>query len=126
MNIGTIKQISKTVDMANEIAASAGQGTRWTLFLTNRSFIAQIVATAFALVGVAGVALPFGEDQAVETVAAVGFLVAQGWSAYERLTGKTAVVWNTTQAVKAVEAAKAVNQDALKQTLDRAIRGTQR
>lgn len=126
MNIGTIKQISKTVDMANEIAASTGQGTRWTVFITNRSFIAQVVATAFALVGVAGVALPFGEDQAVETVAAVGFLVAQGWSAYERLTGKTAVVWNSTQAVKAIKDAQAVNKDVLAKSLNDAIRGTQR
>ena len=126
MNLATIKDLSKTVDMANEIAAGAGKGTRWTLFITNRSFIAQVVATVFGLVGVAGVALPFGEDQAVDTVAAVGFLVAQGWAVYERLTGKTSVVWNATQAVKAVEAAKAVNQDVLKQTLDRAIRGTNR
>ena len=39
-----IREISATVKMANDIAAQQGDGPRWTLFLTNRSFIAQVVA----------------------------------------------------------------------------------
>lgn len=59
----------------------------------------------------------------VEVIAAAGFLTSQGWALLERVWGKTAVVWNRDQAVKAVTEAEAVKNDALSQALDRAIRG---
>ena len=46
--IRIIKEIAETVRIANQIANQAGDGPRWTLFLTNRSFIAQVIALLFA------------------------------------------------------------------------------
>lgn len=118
-----IREISQTVKMANEIASRAGHEPRWTLFLTNRSFIAQVVATVFAVAGIFGVILQVDEGRVVETIAAAGFLTSQGWALLERAWGKTAVVWNRDQAVKAVTEAEAVKNDALSKVLDKAIRG---
>lgn len=118
-----IREISQTVKMANEIASRAGHEPRWTLFLTNRSFIAQVIATVFAVAGIFGVFLPVDAGDVVEVIAAVGFLASQGWALVERARGKTAVIWNREQAVKAVTQAEAVKNDALSQALDRAIRG---
>lgn len=110
-----IREIRRTVDMANAIAAQAGEGPRWTLFLSNRSFIAQAVATLFALLGLFGVFLPIDAADVVEAVALAGFIGGQGWSLIERLRGKTRAVWSKDQAKKAVEEA-----DALKQALEAA------
>lgn len=122
-----IQELNASIKMANEIAATKGEGPRWSLFLTNRSFIAQVVATLFVLMGAVGVALPVTEGNAVEIVSAVGFLVAQAWAGYERLTGRTRAVWNTAQADRAIDEAIAVSQDApkdlLADALNRAVRG---
>jgi hypothetical protein len=103
-----IREVRQTIDMANEIAAQAGEAPRWTLFITNRSFIAQVVATGFALLGLFGVFLPFGAEDIVEMVSLVGFIASQGWALYERFSGKTRAVWNRDQAVKAVQEADAL------------------
>lgn len=105
-----IREISATVKMANDIAAQAGDGPRWTLFLTNRSFIAQVVALIFALLAIFGVFLPIDAADVAEIIGLVGYLVAQGWSLWERLRGKTRAVWNGDQARKAVEEADALSK----------------
>ena len=118
-----IREIRATVQMANEIAAAGGDGPRWTLFLTNRSFIAQVIATLFAALGFFGVFLPVDANTAIEVIAAVGFLGAQGWALVERIGGKTRAVWNREQAVKAVQEAAALNEtgDALADALAKAL-----
>lgn len=118
-----LREMRATVDMANQIASAAGDEPRWTLFLTNRSFIAQCVATLFAALAMFGVLLPVDTDTAVEVVAALGFLGAQGWALVERLRGKTRAVWNVNQATKAVQEAEAVKNDALSKALDNALAG---
>lgn len=117
-----IREINETIKMANAIAAAGGDGPRWSLFLTNRSFIAQVIATAFALLGLFGVFLPVDAETVVEVIGAVGFLAAQGWALVERLRGKTRAVWNKTQADKAVDEAAAIQRDALTVALEDAIR----
>lgn len=120
-----IREIRATVEMANQIAAAGGDGPRWTLFLTNRSFIAQVIATLFAALGLFGVFLPVDANTAIEVIAAVGFLAAQGWALVERVSGKTRAVWNRDQATKAVEEAAALSTtgDALTDALNKAIGG---
>lgn len=105
-----IREISKTVQMANSIAAQAGDGPRWSLFLTNRSFIAQIVATVFALLAIFGIFLPIGAEEVAEVIGLVGYLIAQGWALFERLRGSTRVVWSRSQAVEAVQEADALSR----------------
>lgn len=104
-----IREISATVRMANQIAASAGEGPRWTLFLTNRSFILQCVATAFAMLAMFGVFLPIDAADLAEMIGMVGFVAAQAWALVERLRGQTRAVWSRGQAVKAVEEADALS-----------------
>ena len=103
-----LREISRTVAMANELAGEK----RWSLFLTNRSFIAQVVATVFALAGIFGVFIPIDANEIIEIVALVGYLAAQGWALYERVAGKTAVIWNRKQADKLSEALKKATQGA--------------
>lgn len=110
-----VREISTTVRMANEIAAQAGDGPRWSLFLTNRSFIAQVVATVFALAGIFGIFLPFGAEEVVEIIALVGFIASQAWALVERIRGKTKAVWNRRQAGEAAQEA-----DALSRALEKA------
>ena len=105
-----IREISKTVQMANSIAAQAGGGPRWSLFLTNRSFISQIVATVFALLAIFGIILPIGAADVAEVIGLVGYLIAQGWALAERLMGRTRVVWSRPQAVEAVQEADALSK----------------
>lgn len=104
-----IREINATVKLANEIAATAGQGPRWTLFVTNRSFIAQVLALIFALAGMIGVPLPFGAEDISELIYLLGFAVAEGWAAFERFTGRTRTVWSREQALKAREEADALS-----------------
>lgn len=102
-----LREISRTVAMANQLAGEK----KWTVFLTNRSFIAQVVATLFALAGITGIFIPISAGDVVEIISIVGYLVAQGWAVWERIAGKTSVVWNRRQAAEA---------DALSQALARA------
>lgn len=117
-----IREINETIQMANAIAAAGGDGPRWSLFLTNRSFIAQVIATLFALLGLFGVFLPVDAETIVEVIGAAGFLAAQGWALVERLNGKTRAIWNKDQANKAVDEAAALKGDALSQALNDAMR----
>lgn len=104
-----IREISATVRMANQIAAAAGEGPRWTLFLTNRSFILQCVATGFALLGMFGVFLPIDAADLAETIGMIGFVAAQAWALFERLRGKTRAIWSPQQADKALQEADALS-----------------
>ncbi len=104
----TIREINETIRMANAIAAAGGEGPRWSLFLKNRSFIAQVIATLFAVAGIFGIILPFDAADVIEIVAAIGFLAAQGWALVERIRGKTRVVWSKDQAEKAITEADAL------------------
>lgn len=105
-----IREVSATVAMANQLAAQPGEGPRWSLFLTNRSFIAQVVALLFAVVGLFGLPLPIGAEEATQIIALIGYLAAQGWALFERLTGKTRTVWNRTQATEAAAEADALSR----------------
>lgn len=89
---------------------AGGRGPRWTLFLTNRSFIAQVVALIFALLEIFGVFLPIDAADMAEIIGLAGYLVAQGWSVWERLRGKTRGIWNGDQARKALEEADALSK----------------
>ena len=89
---------------------AGGRGPRWTLFLTNRSFIAQVVALIFALLEIFGVFLPIDAPDMAEIIGLAGYLVAQGWSVWERLRGKTRGIWNGDQARKALEEADALSK----------------
>lgn len=117
-----IREINETIKMANAIAAAGGDGPRWSLFLTNRSFIAQVIATQFALLDLFGVFLPVDAETIVEVIGAAGFLAAQGWALFERLNGRTRAIWNKDQANKAVDEAAALKGDALSQALNDAMR----
>lgn len=123
MNLAVLKEINDTVKMANEIAAQAGKGPRWSMYATNRSFIAQLMLVVFLVFGSLNVDLPFAQEQAVDAVCGVGALVTAAWALVERLNGKTKVVWNKTLADEAVVEAEALKKDALTKVLDKAIRG---
>lgn len=116
-----LREISNTVKMANEISSSVNGGAKWTVFITNRSFVAQVIATLFAVAGIFGIFIPVDSSTIVEVIIAIGFLSSQAWAMFERLKGKTYVVWNKKQAEKAVEQAEAIKSDALTTALNNAI-----
>ena len=107
-----IKAISDTVKLANQIAAESGGRPKWSLFLTNRSFIAQVFALVFACLGLFGVPLHIPADIAANAVYGVAFAVMQVWALAERLMGRTTVVWSLDGAVDAVH-----REDALSKAL---------
>ena len=103
-----IREINRTVNVANEVLAQGGQGPRWTWFATNRSFIAAVVGVILSVAGLiapAVLAVPPGEVEAV--VYAVGILAVFAYSAYQRLSGKSRAVWNQKQASDALSEALA-------------------
>ena len=108
-----IKAISDTVKLANQIAAESGGRPKWSLFLTNRSFIAQSFSILFAVLAIAGVPLPIPADIAADAVYGVAFAVMQVWALVERIMGRTAVVWSLDVAVDAVK----TERDALSKAL---------
>ncbi|SIS90798.1 hypothetical protein [Paracoccus saliphilus] len=114
--IPLIREIATTVRMANDIAKQNGRaGPRWSLFLTNRSFIAQVFSLIFAALAIFGVPLPISAELAADTVYGVAFTIIAIWAAVERLFGKTRVIWSRTQANCARNEA-----DALTEALERA------
>lgn len=103
-----IREINETIKLANQIADQGGDGPRWSLYFTNRSFVAQVVALLFAVLGTFGIFLPIEAGDLVQLVGAVGLIAGFAWSFVERIRGKTRTIWNTSQADKAVEEAIAV------------------
>lgn len=108
------RDIRALVAAANSIAAnSPSDAPRWSIFLTNRSFLTilfAVVLNALALIGVPfigwfeGVAPEILAGRVVEFVTALLIL----WAGIERIIGKTRVIWTKRQAKKAVEEAIAV------------------
>ena len=106
-----IREIAATVRMANDLAQQSGSnGPRWSVFITNRSFILQVIALLFALAGLFGLPIPIGAADLGEIVLLVGYLVTQGWALAERLFGKTRVVWTKEQAYRAQHEADALTK----------------
>lgn len=108
--IRIIKEIDETVRLANRITAQAGDGPRWTLFLTNRSFIAQVFSLTFAALALFGVPLPIPAEVAANAVygaISAGMMI---WAGAERLYGKTRVIWSREQARDAAAEADALSR----------------
>lgn len=97
-----IRDLNALIQQANDLA---GPDKRWTLAFTNRSFILAAVALLAQIALAVGVPLPVPADMAAETVWAVVSLISLGWAGVERMTGKTRAVWNTKQAVDALDEA---------------------
>lgn len=110
-----IQEISNTVRMANDVAKKSPTGPRWSVFITNRSFIAQVFALIFAALALFGIPLPVLAEVAAEAIYGIAFVAMQLWALVERLMGKTRTIWSRQQAYKAVNEA-----DALSKALGRA------
>lgn len=109
--IRLIREISATVRMANDIAEQSGSaGPRWTVFLTNRSFIAQVLALVFAALALFGVPLPIPAEVAADAIYGLAFAILSLWALVERLMGKTRTVWTRQQAYRAANEADALSQ----------------
>lgn len=108
----TVRDLSALIEEANRLA---GPDKRWSLAFTNRSFIAQVIATLAVIAIAVGMPLPVPVDVASETVFAFITVGALAWAGIERLLGKTRAIWNRRQAVEAVTEA-----DALTKALDAA------
>ena len=115
----TIKQLRALVAEANAIATQdTGGKPRWSLFFTNRSFVAGVLAAAILVANIAGVPVPafVGPELAdIVVEATVGLLGL--WALAERVLGHTRVIWNRKQAQAAVTEADALStalRDALK------------
>ena len=124
-----IRDLRALIALANEIGGQdTGGKPRWSLFATNRSFIAVAIAVALNALAVSGLPVPavlagivpeLLAGQVVETVT-VAMAV---WAGVERLLGTTRVIWSRRQALKAVEEAAAtaeVPRDVLAFALRRA------
>lgn len=106
------RNLSTLVRMANAIAAEhPGVAPRWSLYLTNRSFIALAFAVALNIAALVGFTLPLPTEELadiwVQIITASLALYAFG----ERLAGKTRVIWSQKQAAKALEEARAPDLD---------------
>ena len=131
--ISFIRDVKKLVDTANAIRAEAAATGKpaYSLALTNRSFIAQVIGVLLILAIPFGFVLPIPTDQLVEFIVALASLAvgAFSWSGVERLSGATRAIWNRTQGVKAVEEAAAMSaavatpegEDKLSQALREAV-----
>lgn len=103
-----IKDINALVVMANTIAAQSSDGPRWTLFLTNRSFLALALGVLSGVLLLFGIVIPGSPDQWIEIIAAIGVIGGPIWALLERIYGRTRVVWNRKQAEAAVVEADAL------------------
>lgn len=113
-----IREISETVRLANSIVQdSGGNGPRWSVFLTNRSFVAQVFALIFAALALFGVPLPIPAEVAADAVYGVASAAMMLWAAGERLYGKTRVIWNRKAAHDAMAEANAIAHDKLSKAL---------
>ena len=109
-----IREISETVRLANELAGDGGP--RWSVFLSNRSFVAQVFALVFAALALFGVPLPIPADVAADAVYGVASAAMMLWAAAERLYGKTRVIWNRKSAHDAMAEANAIAKGSDKLT----------
>lgn len=117
--LNTYRNLRALIAMANQIAAqNPGGAPRWTLFVTNRSFIAlalAVILNVLALLGVPlvgwleGIAPDALAGQVVEAFTAALAL----WAFLERLWGRSRVIWNRNQAEQAIEEAHAAGGDPL-------------
>lgn len=101
----TLRDLSGLIEEANRLA---GPGKRWSLAVTNRSFVLAVIATLAQVALAFGFPLPIPVDVAAETVYAIITVGALAWAGIERLMGKTRAVWNKKQAVEAVAEADAL------------------
>lgn len=113
------RDVRALIAQANAIKAEGGEGPGWSWYMTNRSFIALALAVAINAAAVIGAPIPsFLADAGAEAVAGhvveVATVVLALWALVERLLGKTDVIWNRKQAVKAVEDAKAISDPLAK------------
>lgn len=109
-----IREISETVEMANNLAKQSGSaGPRWSVFFTNRSFLAQVFTLVFMIMAICGVPLPIPAEVAANAVYGVAIALMALWAALERFYGKTRVIWSRQQAHRAHNEADALS-NALK------------
>ncbi|RMC33759.1 hypothetical protein [Paracoccus alkanivorans] len=106
-----IREISETVQLANRIANdSGGNGPRWSVFVTNRSFVAQVFTVVFMVLALCGVPLPIPADVAADTAYGIASAVMALWAGAERLLGHTRVIWSRSQAKRAHDEATALSE----------------
>ncbi len=103
--ISAVRDLSRLIEEANRLA---GPEKRWSLALTNRSFLASCIAFVAALALMFGLPFPVPVDVATETLFAFITVGGLAWAGVERLFGKTRGVWNRKQAVKAIQEADAL------------------
>ncbi|RNF34183.1 hypothetical protein [Paracoccus methylarcula] len=116
------KEISTTVRMANDLAEGSGSaGPRWSVFITNRSFVAQVFTVVFLILAYCGVPLPIPAEVAANAVYGIAITLMALWAVLERLYGKTRVIWSRTQAERAHDEATALSEhDRLSKALKNA------
>lgn len=80
------------------------------MFLTNRSFIAQVFTLVFLILALCGVPLPIPADVASDTAYFIASGIMALWSGLERLLGQTRVIWSSKQAKRAKDEATALSE----------------
>lgn len=117
--LNLFRDVRELIAQANAIKAEGGEGPGWSLFLTNRSFIALALAVAINAAAVLGAPIPsvladIGAEAIAGHIVEVATVALALWALVERLIGKTDVIWNRKQASKAVEEAEATSDPLAK------------
>lgn len=132
-------ETKKLVDIANREAAKYdGEGPRFSFWLTNRSFLVPALVLLLNVLVLFQVPflMPLVEpviaymqatspDVLAEHIGAITITLGLVWAAMERLLGRTRVLWNRKQGIKAVEEAVTVvrvERDRLQEALDQALK----
>lgn len=89
-----VRELSSLIERYN---ALTGPERKLSLALTNRSFIVACVAWVAGVALLVGLPFPLPVDVASETVYALVMVGGLGWSAVERIRGKTLAVFNRRQ-----------------------------
>lgn len=119
------RDLKQIIDYANQIS----DGKRYSVFFTNRSFLALLFAFIINIANAFGFSLPFGlnivaPDIIAGNVVAVATAVLLLWGYLERALGVTRAVFNKKQAAKAIVEAASVraveHQDRLAEALAKA------
>lgn len=114
--LNSLMNQNRLIKLANEIAAlNPGDAPRRTLFLTNRSFIALAIAVALNLMTLAGVPAPafltaLAPEMLAEHLVSLATALLALWGVTERKAGASRAIWNTGQAVKAIEEAAGISK----------------